>query len=298
MQPRAKDRSTGVTLRRWFALALCVAAAACSSVRLGYNNADTLLLYTLDTYLDLNEQQEELVRERMRVLLAWHRATQVRGYAEFLEAAGKRLDNRVSSDEIFAFNVEMNRRLVMLGDRAAPDLAALALTLQPAQLERFARKLADDDSKNRREAGATGAKRSLERRAKRNTERAEEWFGSVTPQQHELIRAALATRPDGEDFWVREREQRRQDLLRVLQRIQSERPATDEAARWLRDYFARLAEPTDGERRARMDEYRHANAELIASLVNAATPEQKAVLHKKLHGYAEDFASLAAPARS
>ena len=54
------------------ALRLVVASAlllaACSSLKLGYNHADTLLLYSLDSYLDLDDRQQELAGERVRRL--------------------------------------------------------------------------------------------------------------------------------------------------------------------------------------------------------------------------------------
>jgi hypothetical protein len=276
-----------------FAIALVAVAAGCSSLRMGYNHADTLLLYTFDDYLDLNAPQQRLVRDRVRALLAWHRQTQLRGYAELIESAGKRLDKNIGADEVLALNLEMNRRLVAIGDQASPDLAELALTLQPAQLARFAGKLAEDNAKTRRELASSGGKRSLDQRAKRSVERAQEWFGSVSPQQDELIRNAIAARPDNEEWWVHERERRRSDLLVLLQRIHAERPNADDAAQWLREYFALLSEPQEPERRAHMNEYRRGNAELIAALVNAASAAQKGRLFSKLHGYADDFVTLA-----
>ena len=62
----------------------------------------------------------------------------------------------------------------------------------------------------------------------------------------------------------------------------------------MHEYFAFLTDPQDPQRRARMNEYRRGNAELIAALVNVASTQQKAVLIKKLQGYSEDFAALAA----
>jgi len=292
MRSRAKDRSTGVKLRSVLALAVVVVATGCSSVKVGYNNADTLLYYTLDKYLDLNSAQQELARDSIKGLLAWHRATQLQGYAEFIDAAGRRVESQIAPDDVLALNLEMNRRLVAIGERAAPDLAALALTLQPSQLERAAKKFADDDAKARREVAEGDA--SIENRVERGIDRAEDWFGTVSRQQETLIRAAIAQRPDSEHWWLREREQRRGDLLKLLQRIHAERPQLDEAAQWLHEYFAFLTEPRDPERRARMNEYRRGNAELIAALVNVASAQQRAVLAKKLRGYSEDFAALAA----
>ena len=265
-------------------------------MRVGYNTADTLLLYTFDKYFDLNGSQQTQLREKIRALLAWHRATQLRGYADLLEAASKQVEGHVAADDVLAFNLEMNRRLVLIGDRAAPDLATLALSLETPQVERFATKLADDNAKTRREAMASDGRHSLEQREKRGVERAEEWFGYVSPQQLALIREALATRPDSDAWWQYEREQRRSDLLHLVRQIQSERPSNEEGARRLRDYFAHLAEPADAERRARMAEYRRGNAELIAALIDAASAEQKATLLKKLRGYADDCLNLAASA--
>ena len=37
--------------------------AACSTIKLGYNNADTLLLHSLDRYVSLTDEQEQMVRE-------------------------------------------------------------------------------------------------------------------------------------------------------------------------------------------------------------------------------------------
>ena len=129
---------------------------------MGYNNADTLLLYALDNYFDLSQAQQQLARDRIGNLLTWHRATQLSGYADLIEAASKRLEGRIAPDDVLAFNLEMNRRLLHIGEQAAPDLAALAQTLQPAQLERAARKAAEDDAKARR--AVSGSNSSFERR--------------------------------------------------------------------------------------------------------------------------------------
>jgi hypothetical protein len=289
MTGKAANRSTGPWLRRVLALAALAVAAACSSIKVGYNNADTLLIYALDSYFDLDGRQEQ----RRRELLAWHRETQLRGYAEFVESAGRRLDSPVAADDVLGFNLEMNRRLVAIGVQAAPDLARLALTLQPDQLEHFAAKMAEDNVKARRESGLTDGGDKLEARVKRSAERVESWFGSVSPQQALILRTALAERPQNQAWWMQERERRQRDLLALLERIRAEQPAVEVAAGWLREYFVHLSEPRDPERREKMGEFRRANADLIAALVNAATPAQKSTLVEKLRGYAEDFTTLA-----
>jgi hypothetical protein len=43
--------------RRVLALSVVLLVAACSSIKLGHNNADTLLMYGLDSYFDLDDSQ-------------------------------------------------------------------------------------------------------------------------------------------------------------------------------------------------------------------------------------------------
>lgn len=301
---KAQNRSTGFAAQRLaaagrraralVAAAAAFALAACSSIQLGYNNADTLLAYSLAGYFDLDDAQQRLARERTRALLDWHRATQLRGYAQLIEGLQAKLAGPVGAADVLAFQDELYARLAVLGERAAPDLAALALALAPAQLERFGAKLAQDTSKARRELVRFAGRESLDERVKRYAERAESWFGRIDARQRALIRDALAARPSDQQFWIDERERRQQDLLAVLARIQRERPAEATAAHWLREYFAQLAMPTERERAERVAAFRRANAELIAQLVNSASDEQRATLLRKLRRYAEDFAALAA----
>ncbi len=301
---KAQNRSTGFASHRgaafgrharaFVAAAAAFVLAACSSIQLGYNHADTLLLYALDDYLDLDDGQEALARARVRALLDWHRATQLRGYAEWIEAVQGKVSAPISASDVLALQDDLYARLAALGERAAPDLAALALTLTPAQLDRFATKLANDTSKARRELVRFAGRESLDERVKRYTERAEAWLGRLHAPQRELIRSALAVQPSQHQLWMDERERRQQDLLGVLARIQRERPGEVVAAQWLREHFARLAMPAERERAERIAASRQANAELIARLVNSATDEQRATLIRKLRGYAQDFTALAA----
>ncbi|MGE5338404.1 MAG: DUF6279 family lipoprotein [Gemmatimonadota bacterium] len=304
---RQIDRSTGSATsatgapgqhaRRLLLVAIALLLAACSSLKLGYYNADSLLLYSLDSYLDLDDSQKELAGERVRALLSWHRATQLRGYAQLIADAQRRLDRSITADEVAALQQEINARLAAIGERAAPDLALLALTLTPAQIAYLADKLARDASKARRElARFSGAAGSIEERVKRYTERADSWFGSVSPEQARIIRASVAARPDADAWWIEERERRQRDALLLARWIHDEKPPVTEATRRIRDYLAELAEPRDDARRAALAVYRRSNAELIARLVNAATPAQRTALAKKLRGYADDLTALAAAA--
>ncbi len=291
---RRDSKSLPVALRCWLLLGLALVLTACSSgMRLGYNYADMALLYSIDGYVGLTPEQEQLVRERAAALMAWHRSTQLRDYAQLLEATRRKLAGPVTATDVLTFNQAFNARMAALGDRAAPDLAQLALTLTPEQVARVERKLASDSSKARREQVQFAGKENLDGRVKRYAERADFWFGSLSREQLDIVRASLAKRPDNAAWWIDERERRQRELVALLQRIQVERPDESTAVGWLRAYFKQLQSPADPERREAVEQFRANNAELVAQLLNAATPEQKAALSRKLGSFAEDFVALA-----
>jgi hypothetical protein len=248
-------------LQRWLIMLVAVfALAACSSLRLGYNNADTLLMYAADSYLDLDSEQDAFARERVRALLVWHRRTQLREYARLLEAGQRRLDGTatqpLSAAEVLAFQRQGAEHMLTVGRQAAPDLVRLSRMLKPEQLDYLGNKLAKDTDKLKRErrvAVSTQGGAVSEARIEANLERARTWLGRVTPEQERLIRgAALMNR-----------------------------------------HFAEIAEPADPAQRAATLAAREANAHLLAQVLNVATPEQKAHLIKKLRGYASDLTVLA-----
>jgi hypothetical protein len=291
------DSSSPTLFARWqralTLAALALALAACSAVKLGYNYADSYVLYSLDEYLELSDEQEVFVRRRMDSLLVWHRSTQLRDYASFIETARARLDGPVTADDVVAFNLELNTKLLAIGDRLAPDFAQLALSLKPEQIDRLAKRFGDSTIKARRELVRATGRENLDERVQKTADRAEYWFGALNRLQMDAVRTSLASRPSSDDWWIAERERRQNGLITLLRRIQSERPDEAVAARWIRAYFAQIALPAEPERRGQLDAFRRGNAEMIAQLVNRATPEQRATLNRKLAGFAQDFVALA-----
>jgi hypothetical protein len=264
---------------------------ACTAVKVGYNNAETLITHGLDSYFDLDDEQAEKVRKRVRELQRWHRHTQLATYSELIQRAQARVGGKVTTADVLGFQREINGLMATVGERAAPDIAYLSAQLNPEQIDRFATKLAENTRKARREM--VRAEGSDGQRVKKAIERAEEWLGPLNREQVELVRASVAARPDAGQWWMAERERRQRDAVTLLRRILAERPDEATATRWWRAYFGELAEPRDPERRARVLQYREQNAALIAELINSATPVQRTTVAKKLRGYADDFTTLA-----
>lgn len=278
---------------RWLVLTAALALTACSVVRIGYNHADTLIVGTLERYLDLDREQSQWARGRVLAFLDWHRTTQLRDYAALVESARTKVADPVAANDVLAFYMAVNARLVALGERAAPDLAQLARTLTPMQLDRLARELGSDIAKSRRELAKVAGEKALEKRVEEWAERVDTWLGSVSHEQLAMLRSAATERMSDAEWWIGERELRHRDLLAVLRLIQIEHPSETVATEWMRAYLVRLSRPPEADRRAKVEAYRIRNAALIAAVINSATPKQRAHLSARLEKYVEDFDALA-----
>ena len=101
-------------IRRWpliIVLAVILPLTACSSIRFGYNHADTFLIFRLDQYFDLEQSQKQLAKDRIGALLAWHRATQLQDYAALLDEIRAKLNGPVtpSEDRVSLFKTRSGR---------------------------------------------------------------------------------------------------------------------------------------------------------------------------------------------
>jgi hypothetical protein len=290
-----------ISMRRWrliFISVVTLPLAACTSIRFGYNHADTLLVFRLDQYFDLEKQQEKLAKDRIAALLAWHRATQLYDYSVLLAEIRTKVKGSITLSDVTGFQQKIHHRLETLGERAAPEIAKLALTLSPAQIARAQRELSDDNEEFRKKYGYShNGTNELGARAKLFIKRAEFWLGKLTDEQRNIIRRTMAGRENGNYTWADEREARQRDFLALLSKIQKQKPEERVATNWIRSYFADLTDQPDPQRRAFIQTLRESNAELIAKVVDSATSEQRAVLDDKLQGYAADLAALAGEER-
>ena len=141
---------------RRLALALLIPAtlllSACSNINLAYTHAETLIRLWADQYADFTREQDQLVKPRLRDLLAWHRGAQLPEYVRIIERVDARLDpargkQPVTAAEVMAFEDEFRFTFTALAERSLPDLAELTLTLTPAQIERIDRKMGESIEK-------------------------------------------------------------------------------------------------------------------------------------------------------
>lgn len=285
--------------RAGFFLLVCLLFAGCSALRIGYANGENVAYWWLDSYIDFQGDQKLWVKNHIKNLVAWHRKTQLKDYAQLLAQTQQllqRTDKRpVTQEDVLADYAAVKKRAMLVIDKALPDLAELALSLQPQQIAHLEKKFASNNDRYRKD-NLLGSLEDRQRfRFKKVMKQAEYWFGDFNAQQEAQIRAASDARPLNNELWMAERLRRQQDLIRILKQIQAEKPAREHAMSMLRAHATAAFEMlTYDENKIFFDTSRVANAELAALIVNMATPEQKAHAVKRLQKLIDDCNTLAA----
>jgi len=274
---------------------MLVLAAGCSSLRLAYNNGDTVLYWWLNAYVDLDRDQKGWVREDIDQLFDWHRKTQLRDYVEILRKGQRQLQGNVTQADLLADYDEIKHRTQTLLLKAAPELADLARSLKPEQIAQMEKKFKSNNDDYRKKYLSGDQEKRQQLRYKKSMEQFELWFGSFSSEQEAAIRKASDARPLDNEMWLDERQRRQRNVLNLVQKVQREK--LDKGATvalinaLIKDSFARLDQ---SERKAFFDSFEESTANLVLTVIKIATPAQKAHAVKRMQGWIDDFNSLAA----
>ena len=276
-------------------IALMLTVAACSSVRFTYNNGDTLLYYWLNAYVDIDTDQSDWVKKDIDNLFQWHRATQLKDYVQLLQKGQRQLAGNLTQADLLADYREIRTRSEKLANKAVPDLAELAISLKPDQINTLARKFESNNDKYRKKFLRGDTEERNKVRFKKAMEQFDLWFGDFSRDQEAVLRKASDARPLDNEVWLDERMRRQQMILSLLRKVHDQklsREATIPLVQALvRDVFARMDSP---ERKAFYDASTDATTKMILTAVKIATPKQKAHAHKRMQGWIDDFNVLAA----
>ncbi len=271
--------------------ALVLAAlAGCSTVRIGYNQLDTIAEWTANRHFDLDAAQQEAFRTRFRRLHEWHRHEQLPDYANFLGQAKRRLERGLTHDDVDWFLDGLQRRYANLVERGSDDAAALLLTITPRQLE-FAQERWERLNNRFAKEYRIGAGIDEQRRAstQRTIEMCRDWFGSLSIAQEHLIRTSVARMEMVGPLRQQDRIRRQREFLKLMQ-LRVEPDAFKEK---LRHWLIHWAEGRSPEYQRAFALSREQRIALLIALDRSLTPHQRSLAAGRLQDYIDDFRALA-----
>lgn len=276
--------------RPLLALALVLGLAACSAVRLGYNQANHAAYWWLDGYADFNDEQRPRVKAAIDDWFAWHRRDQLPRYAALLERAQAQVGDELTPAAVCAWRDELRQAGERAFEQAVPALAAVAATLAPAQLEHVERRMAKADKKFRDEHLQADPRERLRERVKRTVERSEMLYGRLSDAQRALVERRAAESPYDPALARAERAARNQDLLAALRELP--RLAAGERETRLRSIGHGFEKSPRPAYRAYQDKLNRYNCAFLAELHNSTAAAQRQHARERLRGWQEDARAL------
>ena len=275
-------------------LAVLALLGGCSAVRLGYDQAEPLLRWWADRYLDLDASQARWLKDELRQLHLWHRQTQLPDYADLAAVMSRQSVDDISPEKVCE-NIDIAVvQLDLLLRQSVPLLAGLARQLEPRQLQHLRRRFADEDRAWRDKWLDTSRDQRTRQRVEDWTERAESYYGRLKQEQREFLRqAVLRSSWDPQLSWER-RQSRQQQIMAALEKIIRQKAAQSEAEDEIRGLIERSLRPDDARLATMQRVLQQEACANLAGLHQLTSAEQRMRARDKLVAYERDFRQLAA----
>jgi hypothetical protein len=264
--------------------------AACSALKLGYNQADRLTYWWLDTYLDFSEAQAPHVRRHISAFWAWHRKTQLSDGAHLLDLARQEVALDVTPGQLCQWAVEVSRRVDISLEQMGASWVEVGRTLSEAQLGHMAKKFEKVNEEFIKQFLQADQSKRQKAALKRVVERAESLYGPLQGQQKELLAGLVAASPFSPQNWLAERKQRQQDILQWLRALprMSHEEALQSATALLKSYV-HSPRPVYAAYHEALLQY---HCTLAAQLHQTTTTGQRAQAAKRLKAWEDDLRAL------
>lgn len=275
------------------ALAALVAIGILASCTTGvvYNRLDRLAYWYFSRQVTLSDAQARSLREDLRLLLQWHRRSELPRYAALLESLSRDASRPIGRERIDVARVEIEGlwRDVVRG--ASPQAARWLAGLRDAQIDELLRNLAQDDEELREKYCDPDAATLARRRERTIVSAIEDWTGRLSRDQRALVKATVAgLEPTGCE-WVANQQLFRRDFRALLAERTPEAAFGETLARFLLSPEERWTETY----RRRFLANRERVVTLLAEIDATLSPKQRARLASRFHDLARDLRGLAAP---
>jgi hypothetical protein len=277
-------------------LAAALLAAACGrfasmGATLAYQNAGTLLTWTVDDYVGLTHDQKAAVHEKIAHEMLWHRDHELPAYRRLLASAAQRSQRPYTAAEVSQAWDEVRADYRRVVERVLPEAARFLATLDEAQAAHLERRFFEDEQKFEHEMAKGKPEERRARAAKRMIRALEDWTGRLSPAQRALIVEAEAAVPPMLEERFGERRYRQQQVVSLVRTRDAQR-----IERGLRRLLLEEKSWRRSEYQALLDQRDRATLDTITKLSATLSAEQRAHLVERIQAYIADIDQTGAPA--
>ena len=264
----------------------------CSTLRLAYNQSDTVVYWWVDRHVDLSAEQKTLVRSALADLQTWHRQTQLPEYIALLQRVRAMAPRDITSDEVCSITQEAQASYRRLLHQIEPAATQLLAHLKPEQLRNIQRRYDLGNDEWREEWLDGSAEKRLRHRMQQATKRLEDFYGRLEPGQRERLQQWLEGTGYDPSVSYAERLRRQQDSLQTFERMRQVGGANASTQALLQGWVDRGFTSPVARHREHAQSVWQMNCKGFAQWHNQTTPEQRQRLASTLLGYENDLRAV------
>lgn len=260
----------GVAMKRWGLLVFICALLAGCSTKFIYNKLDWLAVRYLEDFVELNDEQESVVRSKVKDLMEWQIDSEMPRYIKQLDELIALNPRTFSIEELKYQQQKMETYSDRLLLKIEPEIVELAKQLTDEQVEELMNSIRVRHTRYKKKYQDLPPNEMQSIYAEKIAENFEEWFGSLTPEQEAMVvewsEHILVTQPD----WIKHQTKMRIVINDLLNKRQDSSYFSQHLDRLLFDPTSYFSEALTMKR-----EYNQGvSSRYFVKMVNSATPKQ------------------------
>lgn len=272
---------------------LAALTSGCSTVDFAWSMGPTALGFMADSYLDLDGEQETLLKERLLATREWVRVTHVPEYAKLFAEASTRVSGKITQDDALWLTAEGRRQASLVGARVAAEVVSLAPRLTPDNLAALKKKFARNNAEFTEESIDAPLEKQRERRFKRVREQFERWYGDFDDAQLERMKTLSDALPMQPRLVLQDRVRRQNAMLALLTGLMDKSIPRTEGEQRLTILLTEFERGRSADYQAVAAAYLAQVQTMIVQVAGMATPAQRDTAHRRLKRWADDLVKLA-----
>ncbi len=169
-----------------FVIVFISIVSACSFKSI-YNRLDYLIPSYVEGMVSLDDMLEEKVEQRTRVLINWHRNTQLKQYAELLRQFQLDFGLHLTEERVLQHISDMESLWLPLGQKLNEEMAELLPLLNDEQLDELFESIDDKNEEFYDDYVDLDAEERIEEYTESLRDNYKNWLGDLTEQQEQLF---------------------------------------------------------------------------------------------------------------
>jgi hypothetical protein len=271
-------------------LLLVLLLSACT-LQLIYPRLPFLVSWQIDNYLELSDEQEDWLDERLRKHLATHRENELPRYVAFSKKIQQTLNVETIDEQILIdLGLESKQLYVDLMHQFIDDAVELINGLSDEQVQRLVQKQKEETAEDDKEFASSNVEERAEQRLENTLDDLTELVGRLSKDQKQLVKSFVEQR--SESYLLAKPTQARWDQL-VADALQKRHDKV-----YLREQLLLIFEQPESLRdpayHAVYDRNGQLRRQMQVALFATLNTKQRAHLQKEIGQWHEDFSELIA----